>query len=188
MDFEKKFKECNDRYEAAFHLTSAASKIIDSNLTILKVNRALTELMGYPEHELLGTQIMDHACGESKQHWRELQKAMWDKGQPYFKLDACIIRKNGQPAWVHVTTIRFKENGTPYAYTILDDYTARKKLEDSENRLAMALKYSKMAVWELDLDTRSILHSDGFDQLFTGTLRKHAWNEENLLEQFPPPP
>jgi two-component system CheB/CheR fusion protein len=45
-DYEHKFMECDERFEAIFGLSSAASKVIDSNLTILKVNQALTELMG----------------------------------------------------------------------------------------------------------------------------------------------
>jgi two-component system CheB/CheR fusion protein len=52
-DYENKFRECDDRFSAIFQLTTAASKIIDSELTIiLQVNRALTDLMGYSNEEL----------------------------------------------------------------------------------------------------------------------------------------
>ena len=128
-DYEHRFKECDARFEAIFQLTTAASKIIDSDLRILKVNKALTELMGYSGEELVGSQIMDYACEEDKHHWHELQKAMWEHGQPNFQLDACIKKKDGTLAWVHVTTIAFTENGTAYAYTVLDDFTAWKKLD-----------------------------------------------------------
>ena len=100
-DFENKFKECDARFNATFHLTTAASKIIDSDLTILHVNKALTELMGYSSGELVGTKIMDYACEDDKHHWQELQHAMWQKGRPDFKLDACILRKDGSLAAVH---------------------------------------------------------------------------------------
>ena len=131
-DYENRFKECDARFDAIFELTTAASKIIDSNLTILKVNGALTDLMGYSREELVGRQIMDYACEEDKHHWHELQKAMWEGGQSNFKLDACIHKKDGSLAWVHVTTIAFRENGIAYAYTILDDFTAWKKLNESD--------------------------------------------------------
>jgi PAS domain S-box-containing protein len=91
----KKFRECDVRSEAVFGLTSAPSKVINSDLTILKVNQALTELLGYSKEELIGSQILDYACEEDKPHWHELQEAMWKKGKPNFKLDACIIRKDG---------------------------------------------------------------------------------------------
>jgi PAS domain S-box-containing protein len=185
-DYEDKFYECDARFEAVFQLTTAASKIIDSDLTILKVNDALTELLGYSRDELIGTQIMDYACQEDKHHWHELQNAMWHEGKPNFKLDACIYKKDGSVTWVHVTTIAFKENGVGYAYTILDDFTDWKKLQESEGRLSMALKYSKMAVWELNLADRSITRSEGFDQLFGDSQEKKTWNEKSLLAIFLP--
>jgi PAS domain S-box-containing protein len=185
-DYEKQFHECDVRSEAVFGLTSAPSKIINSDLTILKVNQALTELLGYSKEEIIGTQILDYACEEDKPHWHELQDAMWEKGKPNFKLDACIIRKDGRLVWVHVTTIAFKENDIAYAYTILDDFTDWKKLQESEQKLTMALKYSNLAVWELDLATRRITRSEGFDQLFGYSENETDWDERKLLEMFFP--
>ena len=164
-NYGHKFNECEARHDAVFRLTTAASKIIDSELTILKVNHALVELMGYSAQELEGTQIMDYACEDFKAHWKQLQRAMWNEGKPDFKLDACIVRKDGSLAWVHVTTIAFEEDGIRYAYTILDDFTNWKKLQESEKRLSMALSYSSMAVWELNLSDGIITCSDGCEAL-----------------------
>lgn len=186
QNFEDKFNECTSRFDAVFNLTTAASKIIDSELTILKVNEALTELMGYTDDELVGTQIMDYAYEEDKPHWHELQKAMWQEGMPNFKLDARIYKKDKSLIWVHITTIAFQENGVSYAYTILDDFTAWKKLQESEQRLTMALTYSKMAVWELDLVDRSISFSEGFDQLFGFNKENKKWNDAALAALFLP--
>lgn len=185
-DYESKFRECHARFDAIFELTTVASKIIDSELTILKVNQALTELLGYSAEELVGRKILDYACQEDKQHWHRLQEAMWHQGKANFKLDACIIKKDGTLAWVHVTTIAFKENGVSYAFTVLDEYTAWKKLQESEQRLSMALKYSKMAVWELDLATGVINRSDGFDQLFGYSQKDAEWNQDRLMALFLP--
>lgn len=183
-NYRHQFNECEARHNAVFNLTTAASKIIDSELTILKVNEALTELMGYTAEELLGTQIMDYACQEDKPHWHRLQEAMWEHGKPNFKLDACIIKKDGSLAWVHVTTIAFIENSVRYAYTILDDFTNWKKLEESEKRLNMALTYSGMAVWELNLADKAVIRSDGFDQLLGYAAGVHEWTVDSLLKVF----
>jgi PAS domain S-box-containing protein len=183
-DYESKYNECDARFEAIFELTSAASKIIDGELTILRVNDALTELLGYSSEELIGTQILDYACEENKPHWHALQEAMWEKGKPNFKLDACLIKKDKTLVWVHVTTIAFKDNGVSYAYTILDDFTAWKDLEESERRLSRALNYSNMAVLELNLADHSITRSDGFNQLFGELKRDIAWNEDTLIDLF----
>jgi two-component system CheB/CheR fusion protein len=182
MDYEYKFNECDARFEAIFGLTSAASKVIDSELTVLKVNQALTELMGYSAEEMVGTQIMDYACEDDKPHWEALQHAMWQAGKPNFKLDARLWKKDKTLVWVHVTTILFQENGISYAHTVLDDFTAWKKLQESEHRLNMALAYSKMAVWELDRRNGAVTCSEGFDHLF-GVDHQH-WSQERLVELF----
>ena len=54
-DYKKKFLECNDKFETIFNLTSAPSKVINSDLTILRVNKAITELLGFSAEEIEGT-------------------------------------------------------------------------------------------------------------------------------------
>ncbi|MGN7205344.1 ATP-binding protein [Pedobacter sp. SAFR-022] len=183
-DYKNKFEECNGRFEGVFDHTSAASKIINSDLEILKVNRALVELLGFSEAEIVGTKIMDYACKDVVHHWEDLQDAMWKHGKPYFKLDACLVRKDGSLAWIHVTTVLFQQDQEYFAYTVLDDFSYQKNLEETEKRLSMALENSRMAVWELDLEDGSIMHTTGFKQLFGIQEPVKAWNRERLLRQF----
>jgi PAS domain S-box-containing protein len=183
-DYKNKFNECDERFQKTFSLTSAASKIINSDLKILKVNKAMTELLGYSAEEIEGTQILDYACKEYKHYWHELQEAMWKHGKPSFKLDACIVRKDGQIAWVHVTTVLFQENGVDYGFTVLDDFSYRKQFEETQKRLNMALDYSGMAVWELNTADGSIVHSDTFDKIFGYDQPLNNWNKDVLLNQF----
>jgi PAS domain S-box-containing protein len=183
-DYKTRFEECNARFQAVFEYTSAASKVINSDLKILKVNQALVDLLGYSASEIIGTEIMDYACKDVVHHWQDLQHAMWAEGKPHFKLDACLVRKDGSLAWVHVTTVLFRQDGEPYGFTVLDDFTMQKSLEETEQRLSMALENSRMAVWELDLSDGSIIHSAGFKQLFSIQDTSNAWNKTELFSQF----
>jgi len=183
-DFKNKYEECNDRFESIFKHTSVASKIINKDLSILKVNQALIDMLGYSAEEIIGTKIMDYACPEFKHHWQDLQDAMWNRGLPVFKLDACIVRKDKSLAWVHVTTVCFEENDEHFGFTVLDDFSDQKGLEATERRLSMALKNSKMAVWELDLGHGTILHTEGFKQLFGVEENMQTWNLNDMLDQF----
>ncbi|RZM07412.1 MAG: PAS domain S-box protein, partial [Pedobacter sp.] len=158
-EFLGKFKECEQRFKAIFSRTSVATKIIDPNLTIIEVNDAFVDLMGYERSEICGTKIMEYACEEYKDAWKELQQAMWLHGKPDFKIDVCLKRKDGTLVWVHITTILFTDSGNKYAYTVLDDFTYLKDFEESQKRLNISLEYSKMAVWELDLDSGKLIHT-----------------------------
>jgi PAS domain S-box-containing protein len=180
-DFEKRFLECNNKFNTIFKLTSAASKIIASDLTILKANDALSELMGYSVEEIEGTKILDHACQEYKQHWHDLQMALWSKKVPFFKLQACLHKKDKSLVWVNVTTILFQDEGETFGFTVLDDYTDLKRFEESEKRLNMALKYSNMAVWELDLKSNTVYRSEGHDEIFGYDRQLETWNLETYF-------
>ena len=183
-DYKNKFEECNERFEAIFEYTSAASKIINSDLKILRVNQALVDLLGYTAEEIIGTEIMEYACKDVQHHWKELQHAMWHEGKRRFKLDACLIRKDGSLAWVHITTVLFRQEEEYYGFTVLDDFTTEKNLEETKQRLSMALENSRMAVWELDLAEGAILHSAGFKQLFNIKEDSNTWDQAQLLNQF----
>jgi PAS domain S-box-containing protein len=138
-DYRRKFSDSEHKFNTIFELTSAASKIINSDLTILRVNKALTELLGYTADEIEGTRILDYACEEFIQHWHDLQDALWSRKLPFFKLDVCLHRKDRSLAWVHVTTVLFEDEGQTYGFTVLDDFTAYKDFEESEKQLKAAL-------------------------------------------------
>jgi len=149
QDYKTRFEECDDKFNRVFALTSVASKIINSDLTILKVNKALTELLGYAASEIEGTKILDYACPEYKEHWHDLQEALWHKQLPFFKLEACLFHKDHSIVWVDVTTILFNDEGDTYGFTVLDDISYRKSFEESEKQLKAALQESYLIQEEL---------------------------------------
>ena len=183
-EFLGKFNECEQRFKAIFLLTSAATKIIDPNLTIIEVNDAFVDLMGYERSEICGTKIMEYACEEYKDAWKELQQAMWLHGKPDFKIDVCLKRKDGTLVWVHITTILFTDSGNKYAYTVLDDFTYLKDFEESQKRLNMSLEYSKMAVWELDLDSGKLIHTGDLANILGRSEEGGDLQKSDLIDCF----
>jgi len=156
IDYRTRFDECNDKFNRIFELTSAASKIINADLTIIKVNKAVGELLGYTEEEIEGTKILDYACPEYVDHWHHLQEALWHKKLPFFKLEACLFHKDKSRVWVDVTTILFNDQGVTYGFTVLDDITYRKSFEESEKQLKAALAESYRVQEELRQKTEDL--------------------------------
>ena len=148
-NYKKRFEECDDKFNTIFKLTSAASKVIGSDLSILKVNKAVTELLGFSAKEIEGTKIIDYACPEYKQHWHDLQVELWERKLPFLKLEACLVRKDKSLAWVDVTTILFQDKGETYGFSVLDDISYRKEYEESEKQLKAALARSNQIQEEL---------------------------------------
>ncbi|MBC7743841.1 MAG: PAS domain-containing sensor histidine kinase [Flavobacterium sp.] len=179
--YQHRFKESVDKFQNIFRLTSVASNIIDSNLKIVKVNKALTELLGFSEDEITGTKILDYVCEEYKDHWIHLNNELWNKNRPFFKLEVCLLKKDNTIVWVNVTTILFKEKGITYGFTVLDNITGFKHFEESDKRLNLALKYSKMAAWEMDLKDFSVIPSKSHDSIFENDNSLKLWNRETYL-------
>jgi two-component system CheB/CheR fusion protein len=181
-DFERKFLDCDNKFDTIFKLTSVASKIIAEDLTILRVNDALAELLGYTPSEMEGTKILEYACEEYKEHWHKLQMELWYNEVPFFKLLACLYKKDQTVVWVNVTSILFKDEGKTYGFTVLDDVTGLKHLQESEKRLNMALKYSKLAVWELDLSSKLIFRSESHDEIFGYDKQQENWTLDRYAQ------
>lgn len=199
-NYKTKYIESEKRFRKIFSLTSAATKIIDENLVILEVNDALIDLMGYTREEICGKKILDFAIKPYIQSWQKLQHEMWAHGKPFFKLEACLKKKNGDLVWVHVTTILFNDGHKRFAYSVLDDFTFVRSYQESEKRLNMSLQYSRMAVFELNLENGDLVPSQGLNevlginpsyaQLDINMLAKcfiedDAKDLRNLLEQMP---
>jgi two-component system, OmpR family, phosphate regulon sensor histidine kinase PhoR len=142
-NYKKKFIESKSKFDTIFSLTSAASKVLNADLTIIKVNQAIVELLGFAAEEIEGSKILDYVCPAYKEHWHNLQEALWEKKLPFFKLEACLVKKDKSLAWVNVTTVLFNEEGETFGFTVLDDFTSRKNLEDSEKQLKLSLENSK---------------------------------------------
>jgi len=183
-DYKARYLQSEERFRQIFSLTSAATKIIDENLVILEVNKALTELLGYTKEEICGKKIIDFACKQSVQSWQNLQHEMWAHGKPFFKLEACLNKKNGDLVWVHVTTILFSDGNNRFAYTVLDDYTFMKSYQESEKRLNMSLKYSRMAVFELDLENGQVIHSEGINEILGKKANDVQLDRDSLVAAF----
>ncbi|WP_345955419.1 PAS domain S-box protein [Mucilaginibacter sp. PAMB04168] len=155
-NYKQKFIDSEHKFDTIFELTSAASKIINSDLIILKVNKALTELLGFSAEQIEGTRILDYACEEHKQHWHDLQDALWSRKLPFFKLDACLIRSDKSLAWVNVTTILFEDEGETFGFTVLDDITYRKNFEESEKQLKASLNNAEQIQTKLKENERRL--------------------------------
>jgi PAS domain S-box-containing protein len=111
-------------YRIIFESSQLSNKIITRDLEISKVNPALVTLLGYDDKdEIIGTKILDYAPDDHKKHWAVLQKELWEKQKPYFKLETSLIKKDKSVIWVQVTSILIKEQTRTLGYTILEEIT-----------------------------------------------------------------
>src|ERR1700733_2012447 len=77
-----------DRFRTIFESSRLANKIISPDLSILQVNQAFIDLLGYDtKEEIVGTHILDYSPPADHKKWRELQRTLWEKETPFFSLE-----------------------------------------------------------------------------------------------------
>ncbi|HVS90712.1 MAG TPA: PAS domain S-box protein [Mucilaginibacter sp.] len=130
---ESEYQRSQKRFRTVFEESVIGKKIIDDQLRIVKVNRAVLAMLGYSENELTGKLITDFAQAYFIPRWKELQEELWTNERPSFSFDTCLIKKDGTSFWCHITTIIIEDNGDRLGYTILEDISERKSWNGCAN-------------------------------------------------------
>jgi two-component system sensor histidine kinase VicK len=132
---EGALKESEHRFKTVFEQSILGKKIIGEDLRIIQVNEALQAMLGYSQKELVGTNIIAYSHPHFVYTWQELQKKLWKENIPSFGIETCLVRKDGSSFWCKVTSILFTDNGDILGYTILEDISVRKKVEEKLKKL-----------------------------------------------------
>jgi PAS domain S-box-containing protein len=127
---KQKFQDSQARFKKIFDEFTFGNKIIDSDLKIIKVNQALIQLLGYSKSELLGKLITDFSHPEFVKGWKKLQHELWTLKKTSFSIESCLIKKDKSCVWCEITSIVYEDNKEVLGYTIIQDITARKNLEE----------------------------------------------------------
>jgi PAS domain S-box-containing protein len=146
------------RFKSIFENSSFGNKIINSKLEIIKVNKALTDLLGYSELELLGIHILDIAHPKFIDTWSNLQKELWSHKKSFFSIETCILKKDKTELWCHVTSIIFEDKEETLGYTIIEDISGRKELEskfkEANDRHLKSQKAQQQKIFDIVIGTQ----------------------------------
>ena len=132
---EKRYEESQSRFETIFYKSKLGNKIIGPDLRIIQINPIMQVMLGYSEKELIGSKIVDFAHPDFIYHWHELQESLWTKQIPSFQIETCLIRKDGLTLWCQVTSSVFRDNDATLGYTIVEDISPRKALEEDLRKM-----------------------------------------------------
>jgi PAS domain S-box-containing protein len=117
------------RFKTVFENSSLGNKILNLDLEILQVNKAMVDLLGYDsKQDIIGSKILDFAPDNRHSEWKYLQGQLWMKQTPSFNLETQLIKKDGTIIWCRVTSILFPDNGQTLGYTIIEDITEQVNL------------------------------------------------------------
>jgi len=153
--------------EARFH--SLADNVFDGMIvsidgSVVDVNRAFLDLMGYDKKEIVGTRTEKLI---TKASMLRLQKEL-ERSLPTIYI-ADMIRKDGKVLTIAIKGNDVIWNGKPARLAALQNITEQKRIEDelrrSEEKLDLALKGGELGLWDWMIQTGEIEVNDRYAQM-----------------------
>jgi two-component system, sensor histidine kinase and response regulator len=159
-------RESEERFHRAFDHAPIGMALVASDGRFLQVNRALCQLVGYPEEELLGTSFPAITHPDDVASALEQATRLWAGEIETYQLEQRYLHKDDRVVWVLFTGSVVRDaSGPKYSIAQILDITGRRHLEmDRAILLASEREYYRQlqALTEMRADfTAMIAHELG---------------------------
>ncbi len=118
-----------ERFRRAFHDSPVAMAVATLDGRIVETNRALCDLLGRPDHQLVGTTLRSLRAEDSGEH--ELSRSLAPGSDTIDPPESRLVNARGESVWVEITEnrLRRQERTPELAVVVLRDVTERKGLQ-----------------------------------------------------------
>lgn len=164
---EEELRESEERFRRAFEDASAGVALVSLDNHYLRVNRALCEMLGYPEEELVGKRSLDITHPDDQALSRGRARWLLAKdGRSTHSIEERYIRKDGGVVWAisEVSLIRDSRGEPSHFVSQFHDITGRrraqKSLRASEERYRTVVERTTDGIYIYDFRTKRILESN----------------------------
>jgi PAS domain S-box-containing protein len=129
---EERVRESEARFRRTFELAGSGMAHISMERRFIRVNRRLCEILGYPEHELLGLTGRQISHPDDLDIINEQRPALYAGEIDAVRLEKRYLKKDRSVVWVKFTmTVERDAGGKPlYEIAVYDDITAQRDAEE----------------------------------------------------------
>lgn len=175
---EEKLRLSEEAFRGAFEYSATGMALVDITGKWIRVNRSVTDILGYTTEELMGLTFQDITHPDDLDTDLHLLEELLAGQRVHYHLEKRYFHKNGSLVWVILAVSLVKDlNGEPlYCVSQLTDITQRKMAEERSQNLVSQMK----AVLELTTDQNKRLLN--FAHIVSHNLRSHSSNLKVLLD------
>ncbi len=172
----RRARESEERFKSAFADAPIGMILATIEPTrsgrFLQVNRAMCELTGYSEQQLIGRRFHEITHPDDVALSVSLKRQALAGERTSYHLTKRYLHADGHSIWaqVHVSLVRDSSGEPAYTIAQVEDITERKQsdetLRDSRRQLAEAQKLAMLGSWELNLQTGAVTWSEELYRIF----------------------
>jgi diguanylate cyclase (GGDEF)-like protein/PAS domain S-box-containing protein len=129
---EEALKESEERFRTAFEDAPIGVALIGLNGRYLRVNRALCDMLGYSEEELLEKTPLDLTHPDDLGATAERMRQVLEEGPGSYTIEKRYVRADGQVLWIlsSVSLIQDPQGKPSHFISLAQDISDRKALEE----------------------------------------------------------
>jgi diguanylate cyclase (GGDEF)-like protein/PAS domain S-box-containing protein len=189
-------RDSEERFRNALHYSPIGMAMVGLDGRFLTINRALCNILGYSEDELLAISFpaithpddlpMDLAFAE------ELVSGKRDT----YQMEKRYVRKDGSIVWIQLngSVVRDAQAHPLHFIAQIQDVSERRRnqqaLVESEQRLELALAGANLGTWDWDISTGRVVFNRRWAEMLGYTLSEiepnvHSWEKLVHPEDIP---
>src|SRR5918993_4792743 len=134
---EEVLRESEERFRATFEHAAVGAAHVGIDGRWLRVNRRLSEIVGYEREELLERTFQDITHPDDLEEYLEQMRLMLEGELQTYTMEKRYLRKGGLEVWVNLTVSLVRDaSGEPaYFIAVIEDISERKKTEEERDLL-----------------------------------------------------
>ena len=128
---EAELRQEQERFRGAFEAAAIGMALVSPDGRYLRVNRALCDILGYGEAEMLGLTFQELTHPDDLETDVELRRRLVAGEISTFQLEKRYLRRDGSIAWGHlaVSLVRDRNGAVRHLIAQIEDVTPRKAAE-----------------------------------------------------------
>lgn len=150
VESEKKLVDSEQQLRAIFEQAAVGIAATTLNGDWVRVNLGMTKITGYSQAELLAMNVNDITYPEDISIEEALVDQLVGGMTQTYSFEKRYIRKDGQIIWIHPTvSLIYDMDGKPgYLVKVIEDITARKKVEAALQAKTDEIKMMTQQLWQ----------------------------------------
>ena len=155
---QEALRQSEERFRRAFEDGPIGVILASPDARVLRANRALCQMLGYAEDELLGLGVMDIVHPTDLNSLLNQAKRLFSGEIPRYQLELRFLNRARELLWGKITSslLSTPEGKPQYALSIVEDITERKRVEDALRFTQIAIDHSSDAAFWVGPDARLI--------------------------------